>query len=151
MRIGIDPKVDIVFHQLFATEENKNLLLNFINAVLHEANEKSVVELQLLPPSNFQASLQDKLSIVDVKARDESGKWFIIEMQIAMTQSYPKRMLYYWAKGYANQLKKRERYHLLKKVTLISISKEALPISSKNYYNHFKLISEQNKKSVVKI
>ena len=59
--------------------------------------------------------------------------------QIHVAEYFPKRILYYWARNYQNQLKKGETYDLLRKTTLISISKESLPIKTTGYFNHYKL------------
>lgn len=40
MRIGINPWFDMVFKQLFGSEENKPLLLSLVNAVLEQAGEQ---------------------------------------------------------------------------------------------------------------
>ena len=36
MKIGTDPMVDCVFKKLFGSPENKQLLLNMVNAVLEQ-------------------------------------------------------------------------------------------------------------------
>jgi predicted transposase/invertase (TIGR01784 family) len=139
MRLGIDPAIDCVFHWLFGTNENKALLLDIVNTILEEYDERKVVELEILNPYNPQEGRFDKLSIVDIKAKNELGEWFIIEMQMAMSDFYPKRLLYYWARMYQGQLKQSQHYDLLHKVTLISISKGDLPLATQECCNLFKL------------
>jgi predicted transposase/invertase (TIGR01784 family) len=139
MQIGIDPAIDCVFKWLFGSEKNKDLLLDIINAVMSESGEQQVVAVELLSPYNLKTSLQDKLSVVDVRAKSENGEWYILEMQIEVQSYFPKRLLYYWAKMYQAQLKESERYDLLKKATLICITKEPMPLSSRKYYNHFQI------------
>ena len=139
MRIGISPIVDCVFKKLFGSTKNKNLSIELVNAVLRESGEPLVVDLEILNPYNPQNFLRDKLSIVDIKAKNERGEWFIIEVQVQMMEYFPERLLYYWAKKYQSQLQSGERYSLLKKVTLISICKNSLPINTMDYYNHFRI------------
>lgn len=47
---------------------------------------------------------EDKFSILDVKATDEQGKLYNIEMQIINQVYYCQRALYYWSKLYTSQL-----------------------------------------------
>jgi predicted transposase/invertase (TIGR01784 family) len=140
MRIGINPWLDMVFKQLFGSEENKVLLFSLVNAVLEQAGEKLVVELELLNPYNAKKSSKDKLSIVDIKAKNEAGEWFLIEVQVEMYGYFLKRMLYYWARHYHSQLKESEEYDELKKVTVICFAVEKLPIQTPGYYNFFRVM-----------
>jgi predicted transposase/invertase (TIGR01784 family) len=102
----------------------------------------------LVNPFNPKDFKEDKLSIVDIRARNEDGEWFIIEVQIIMTDYYPQRILYYWARTYQNQLKAAVHYDQLKKVTIISISKDELPIKTKNYVSNFKVVSLEDRQTV---
>ena len=108
-----NPKIDLVFRKLFGSKENKDILLSFINAVLDR--EPEIKNLELKNPYNLADYLQGKMSILDIKAVDEAGTWYDIEMQLAEQGSYGKRALYYWSKVYSNQIKKAEDYRELKK------------------------------------
>ncbi|RKT45915.1 PD-(D/E)XK nuclease-like transposase [Thiocapsa rosea] len=48
-----------------------NLLVHFLNALLAEDLEAPVAEVDILNPYNERETLDDKLTIVDVKARDQ--------------------------------------------------------------------------------
>ncbi len=115
----INPKVDIVFKKLFGSEENKDLLLSLINAVLPE-NEQ-ITSLILNNPYNLSDYITGKLTILDIKATDENGKIYDIEMQIGEQGYYGRRALYYWGKTYTNQIDSGEMYSKLKKTIVISI------------------------------
>jgi predicted transposase/invertase (TIGR01784 family) len=47
----LNPKVDFAFKKLFGSEENKDLLISFINAILPE--EKQVKSVELKNPYNI--------------------------------------------------------------------------------------------------
>ena len=144
MKIGIDPLIDCVFKRLFGITENKALLLDLLNSIMEESDEETIVDLEILNSYNPKTFLQDKMSIVDIKAKSLRGEWFIIEVQIQMSAYFPQRILYYWARMYQSQLQEAEKYWQLNKVTLISIVKGSLPINSSHYYNHF-VIKEKHK------
>ena len=72
----IDPKIDCVFKAVLGTEENRNLLIHFLNAILQEDLPTPIAGVDILNPYNEKESLNDKLSIVDVKARDQQGQLY---------------------------------------------------------------------------
>ena len=95
----INPRVDVTFKKLFGVEENKDLLISLINSIVSE-EEDQVKDIQILNPYNIQNFKNDKLSILDIKARGHNDKLFNIEIQISDEADYDKRALYYWAKLY---------------------------------------------------
>lgn len=56
----LTPRVDIVFKKLFGVEENKDLLISLINAIVRK--EDQVADITLLNPYNHRNFRQDKLS-----------------------------------------------------------------------------------------
>jgi predicted transposase/invertase (TIGR01784 family) len=115
----INPRVDFAFKILFGSEENKDILLPFVNAVLSLPNP--LTELTLLNPYNHKTHTSDKLSILDIKAKDSRGHLYHIEMQITDQVSYSQRALYYWSKLYSQQLKEGEDFSNLTKTISIHI------------------------------
>jgi hypothetical protein len=85
MKHNIDPKVDCVFKALLGKEENSNLLVHFLNAVLGAELSEPIVSVVIINPYNDKEFLDDKLTIVDVKANDQSGRIYQIEVQLATT------------------------------------------------------------------
>src|SRR6266436_3251376 len=98
MILGIDPKVDYAFKHLFGREATRPLLINLVDAVLDPAPGHHIATIELLNPFNPKEALTDKISILDIKARDQSGRQFNIEMQMLAYRYYEKRILYYWAR-----------------------------------------------------
>ena len=47
---SIDPTVDIVFKKLFGSKKNKNLLIDFLNAVLEFEESAQIQDLSILNP-----------------------------------------------------------------------------------------------------
>jgi hypothetical protein len=63
--------------------------------------------------------LDDKLSILDIKARDQSGRLFNIEMQLLAERYFRQRVLYYWARLHQSQLLEGEDYPKLRPILSI--------------------------------
>src|SRR5262245_26070948 len=101
---GIDPKVDYTFKRIFGREENRQVLIDVVNAVREPPPGQEMAEVELLNPFNDKTELDDKLSILDIKARDSQGRLYNIEMQMLAELSWKQRVLYYWATLYPQQL-----------------------------------------------
>lgn len=111
---GIDPKIDYAFKRLFGADRNRALLIDLVNAVLRLPPGERIVELEILNPFNDKEALDDKLSVVDIKARDEKGRLFNIEMQMLAVAFWRERILYYWSRLYSQQLHEGENYGKLR-------------------------------------
>jgi predicted transposase/invertase (TIGR01784 family) len=98
----VNPKIDLVFKKLFGSEENKDILLSLVNAVLPPSQQ--VASITLKNPYNVSDYAEGKLSILDIKAEGEDGRLFDVEMQIRGSKYYGKRALFYWAKIFGSQL-----------------------------------------------
>lgn len=133
-----NPQVDLIFKKIFGVEENKDLLISLINSIVSEADQ--VKDVTLKNPYNHQNFLNDKLSILDIKAQGHNGKLYNIEIQITDEKNYEKRALYYWGKMYSEQLKAKGVYQDLQKAIGIHILNfECLPehLSKDRYHNVF--------------
>ena len=139
MVVGIDPKVDYAFKYLFGREQNLPLLLVLLNAVLQLPDDEQLVGLELLNPFNDKDSLDDKLSILDIKARDQSGRQFNIEMQLLVYGDFRQRVLYYWAKLHQGQLQEGMDYNELRPTTTICFVNAPLFPEQGKYHLVFEL------------
>ena len=138
---NITPRVDIAFKKIFGVEENKDLLISLINSIV--GLEDQVSDVILLNPYNPKNFKTDKLSILDIKATNQHGKRFNIEIQISDEADYDKRALYYWAKIYTEQLKVAEDYSRLSKAIGIHILNfTSIPEVSK-YHNVFHITEKE--------
>jgi predicted transposase/invertase (TIGR01784 family) len=120
----IDPLVDCVFKALFGEESNKALLIDFLNSVLQR--EVPIEDVTFINPINDKTRLDEKLTCVDVKARDTNGEIFQVDVQLALHAALKERMLFNGATIYGFQLKKKEEFKTLKPVTSIWILKQGL-------------------------
>ncbi len=135
MRHPIDPKIDCVFKALLGSEENRNLLIHFLNAILGPDLQDPVTQVQILNPYNERQFLTDKLSIVDIKAHDDRARRFQIEIQLLTYAALLGRVLYTWNDLYNHQLGSGEDYGKLKPAYSIWILGEDL-LPGDTYYTH---------------
>ena len=139
--MSVSPRVDIAFKKIFGVEENKDLLISLINSITQE--EDKVSEVTLLNPYNAQNFKNDKLSILDIKAKGLNGKLYNIEIQIVDETSYDKRALYYWAKLYTEQLLIGQDYEKLNKAIGIHIVNFTNIADSEKYHNVFHITEKE--------
>ncbi|HMC89219.1 MAG TPA: Rpn family recombination-promoting nuclease/putative transposase [Gemmataceae bacterium] len=111
---GIDPKVDYAFKHVFGREQNQSLLIHLLHAVLQPPPQQQIIVLEILNPFNDKDALDDKLSILDIKARDQSGRHFNVEMQLLAYGAFRQRALYYWARLHQAQLQEGMDYQTLR-------------------------------------
>ena len=137
---GIDPRVDVAFKKIFGTPAWSSLTMSLIDAVLRPAPGHHVVHLDLLNPYSEQDSLDDKLTILDIKARDERGRLFNVEMQMNLGHWLPPRLLYYWSQLHGRQLIVGQRYSQLKPTISICFLNETLFPSREGYHRVFGLL-----------
>ena len=82
MKHKIDPKIDCVFKALLGAEDNRNLFVHFLNAIIGSDLAAPLTNVDILNPYNDKEFLEDKLSIVDVKAKDSDDNIYQIEIQL---------------------------------------------------------------------
>lgn len=93
---SVDLKKDFAFKYLLGTEENKSYLIRFLNDVLNPKPKIKSVEIgNGENPGTFEG---DKRSILDIRAKTDSGNYLNIELQVSGQQYIDKRMLYYWSR-----------------------------------------------------
>jgi len=135
----INPRVDFAFKKLFGSEENKDLLISLINAIVSE--EEQVVEVELKNPYNLVDYRAGKMSILDIKAKSEGGRWFNVEMQISEDYNFDKRAIYYWAKLVTEQLSEGMMFKELKKTISINIMDFNFIPDIEEMHNCYKIIN----------
>jgi predicted transposase/invertase (TIGR01784 family) len=142
MRHPIDPKVDCVFKALLGTEENRDLLIHFLNAMLVADLSQPIVDVDIIDAHNGQEARDDKLSVVDVKAKDSAGWLYQIEVQMQAYRHLPQRLAYTWCDIYSAQLRSGQDYPQLRPTYSIWLLAENLIRDDARYAHVYKLRDE---------
>lgn len=117
----VDITNDIAFRKIFGDENRKEVLISFLNAVLLLDNDKKITTVDILTPYQLPALKGGKVTIVDVKAKDQNDKTYIVEMQVAAVDGFNKRVLYYASKSYSSQIDRGDLYEKLNPTFFIGI------------------------------
>jgi predicted transposase/invertase (TIGR01784 family) len=105
-----DPKTDFVFKRIFGAEARKPLLIALLNNLLEFEGDRRIVDVEHLTGEQHVDVAELKLSIVDVKCTDATGRRFVVEMQVLKVEGIEKRVVYNASKAYVMQLRNAEEY-----------------------------------------
>jgi predicted transposase/invertase (TIGR01784 family) len=143
MPLDIDPKNDYAFKKVFGSESEKPLLISLLNSVLEASIVEPVQQVEIRNPFSDLDVVDDKALILDIKAIDQSGRMYNIEMEMVPAWFFPKRILRYWSGMYREQLSKAEDFSELQPAFSISfVNRNRYP--GKRYHWEFGLYAKDN-------
>jgi predicted transposase/invertase (TIGR01784 family) len=119
--IFINPKTDFAFKKIFGSDQSKDILISFLNAILYNGNS-TIEDLEILNPYQAPKIRGVKDTYLDIKAKLDDDTKVIIEMQVLNVEGFEKRILYNAAKSYSIQLDQGEDYTLLNPVIALTIT-----------------------------
>ena len=111
-KIGVRPWIDFAFRKIFGKPGNEICLMSLLNSVLELPVLIDSIEFK--NPFSMKDYEGDKQVCVDVKATDQEGRIFVVEIQLVVNLSFAKRALFYACSAYADQLGKGQGYGELK-------------------------------------
>ncbi|MEG3931948.1 MULTISPECIES: Rpn family recombination-promoting nuclease/putative transposase [unclassified Microcoleus] len=117
----INPKIDFAFKKIFGSSDSKDILINFLNAILYEA-QPIIEDLEIIDSQPEPQTLPTQDTHLDVKATINGGRIALVEIQLINVPSFGNRVLYNAAKSYSQQLTGKERYERLKTVISLKIA-----------------------------
>ena len=142
MSLGIRPINDFAFKKTFGTPENRIALISLLNAILQPTSP--IVDVTLENPFNLQDFEEDKLSILDVKAVDQAGAIYDIEMQLAIFEGLVQRIVFYGCELYAGQLRAGDGYTGLHPVYSICLLNGVLWPEATRVHHAFRLADAES-------
>ncbi|WKB35482.1 Rpn family recombination-promoting nuclease/putative transposase [Terrilactibacillus sp. S3-3] len=114
------PMNDFAFKKLFGEQRDKDLLQNFLEAVLSE----KIVDVIIKEEKKSRETIADKQSILDIKAKIQTEKQtekINVEVQLLNRYNMIPRTLFYWSKLYSSDLQVKGDYSELNKTTTINL------------------------------
>ncbi|MCC6725238.1 MAG: Rpn family recombination-promoting nuclease/putative transposase [Saprospiraceae bacterium] len=145
----VDLKNDIAFRKIFGNEKKSAPLISFLNAALELEGNKKVVSVTLSNPNLFPRIAGEKASILDVRATDQAGRKFVVEMQVAEKDGFDKRVQYYLSRDYSMQINRGEDYPLLNPAYFIGILDFEFSISE-NYHTRHLILEKTTNEHLLK-
>lgn len=136
MIIDICPTVDLAFKLMLGSPEHTAVTVHFLNAVL--GGSPRIRQAMILNPFLGKESPEDKLSILDVLARDEAGRFFNIEMQTSLVVGLPQRLMYYAGRLYVGQMREGMAYRDLRPAISICVLGKSMAAQSSEMHRDFR-------------
>ncbi len=133
----MDPKVDFVFKSIFGNEKKPEILISFLNAVFGYKGENEIVKVKVENPNIEKEDIDDKYSILDIKATANDNTVIDIEIQISNQYDMIPRTLYYLSKLIEGQLKEKGKYTSILKSVTINILNFKILKENKRVHNSF--------------
>jgi predicted transposase/invertase (TIGR01784 family) len=106
MKLGIDPKIDFAFKRMCLANP-------VLKSIVQSVVDFEVMELEITNPFLDKVNSDGKMAILDIKAKDASGRLFNVEIQLSGGPDLLQRFLYYCARVYVSQLNEGEEYNTL--------------------------------------
>jgi len=145
MICGMDPKVDFAFKKLFGDPRNSQLSKSLINATFEDFGLTPIVDLQFRNPFNLQETETDKLSILDIKANDETGRQLNLEMQVRFERDLCPRIVFYLADLHSTQLSERDDFgKLCPSISILFVNQILFP-KTKQVHTRFQLCDQKSR------
>jgi len=112
---------DRVFRYVFGEPEGLPLLESLINAFFEPVGIPKIHHLTLQNREVGPESLGEKVTLLDVLAKDEKGRIVNVEIQTTRKPAFFERTLFYWSRLYSRQLPVGEDYQTLKPVFSLNL------------------------------
>lgn len=137
---------DYAFKRIFGSEEGKEALLSFLNAVLKPLPGREIITIDLLDREIDPKYFLDRGARLDILARTEEGVLINIEVQVANQYDIDKRSIYYWAGLYHGQLTEGQRFKELHKTVTINILRFNWFKDNKGFHSTFHIREDRTGK-----
>lgn len=145
----VDIKNDVAFRKIFGNENRKEVLISFLNAVLLLKENNTIVDVTILTPYQLPDLKGGKVTIVDMKAKDQNNRNYIVEMQVADVDGFDKRVLYYASKSYSAQIERGDQYEKLNPTYFIGILDFEVT-KNPSYLNRHKIMDIETQENYIR-
>lgn len=144
----INPYTDFGFKLLFGTPMNKDLLIGFLNSLLHLEHE--ITDVTYLNTEHLSMAEWDRKAVFDVYCENTVGEKFIVEMQKAGQKFFKDRSVYYASFPIREQAKRGDWDYELKAVYTIGILNFVFDEDrdDENYFHHEVKLMDVHRKEV---
>ena len=142
MPLGIKAYVDFAFKKMFGSPENSIALIGILNAILELP--QPITDVTILNPFTYQEFETAKMVVLDVKAKDLTGRIFNIEMQISVNPSLLQRLMFYASEMYTDQLAEGDDYTQLNTTISICLLTRNLFSDSDQAHHRFQMMDAES-------
>ena len=132
----LDITLDPVFKKALGRKGCEARLISLINTLLRLKGDDKVLNVEIISQEEVPDNPEKKRTLVDVRCIDQKGHQFIVEIQRDFDKSLKKRLQFYGARTYVNQLKKGEEHDKLKPVIVIVLMDYILFVKKEGFLSY---------------
>ena len=121
---------DYAFKKLFGTEENKDIMIEFLSLVTLLSKD-DFEDVRIENTEQIPRFYNDKTGRLDIKIRLNDGRKIDVEMQNTYFDYYPKRSIFYCSKLIHEHFSSGLQYANLKKCIAINVLNSPFKLSRK--------------------
>ncbi len=137
-----DVRNDVAFRKIFGNQKKSIVLISFLNAVLDLEGSSRIIKVTIIDPYLLPRIAGEKVSVIDVRATDQRGRRFIVEMQVADKKGFDKRVQFYTSRDYSMQIEKGEDYPKLKPTYFVGILNFGIGFGTNYLAKHYSVEEE---------
>ena len=119
----MNPKNDYVFKRIFGYSGNEDITKSLLSSIIPDQIQEITLDCN---PITEKDLIDDKIGILDIKAKLNNNINCNIEMQMVNQKYIIERLLFYWSKMYSSSIKSGGKYSNLKRTIAILISNQPL-------------------------
>ena len=146
MALGIKPTVDFAFKKIFGSPESVQALIGLLNAILKLPSP--ITDAEILNPFSYKEFTDDKQIVLDIRARDSTGRMLNIEMQVSVVIGLAERLVYYACSLYVDQLGSGENYASLKPAISICLLNDLIFKDTEVAHHRFRLYDREQSRDL---
>ena len=143
----LDPKADLTFKKIFAG--HPDLLISLLNALLPLKEDQQIESIEYLPTELVPVDPLHKDTIVDVRCRDVEGRQFVVEMQMAWTDTFKQRVLFNASKAYVSQAEMGYKYEDLQPVYSLNLVNEIFEKDVNAFIHNYRIVHDTLSNKVI--
>ena len=130
----VNPYTYFGFKLLFGTDMNKELLISFLNSLLH--GREVIKDVTYLNAEHLGTQEYDRKAVLDVYCENEQGEKFLVEMQKGEQQFFKDRSVFYSTFPIREQAKRGNWDYELKAVYTVGILNFVFDDKDDEYFHH---------------
>lgn len=115
----LNPKIDYVFKRIFGYIGNEEITKSLLSSILNTKIDNITLDCKPILEKDLY---DDKIGILDIKAKLNDNTICDVEMQIADRKDIEKRLLFYWSKLYSQGITSGNTYSNLQKTIIVLFS-----------------------------
>ncbi len=139
----INVKIPFAFNRVFGSEQSKDILIDFLNAIIDFEDNCKITDLTIVDPDQIPFIKGMKDSYFNARTILSNGARVIIEIQVLNYEGIEKQFIENAAKLYSTQLNKSQSYEKKESIIALTIIDYIIFEKFENVISYFKIVEKE--------